>query len=241
MLSISQLRGQVVIHETDTGATPDPIAALDIQSTTKGLLIPNLSESQKAALPSPDAGLMVYNRTYGYFNYFNGTNWILIPRRHVTVASNPSSTGSDKGVGIGLDDPDNSALLHINANNKGLLLPRIADVIATPPTGCIYYRQASNKVRFYDGTAWQTLSDSALTAKNTSTGVAAGVIIGTGTVAASAKLEIKTTDKCLLIPRMTSAQRDLIPSPAEGLLLYNTNDNQMQYFVANNWYYLKFD
>ena len=47
--------------------------------------------------------------------------------------------------------------------------------------------------------------------------------IGTISPNASAKLEIASTDKGLLIPRMTSAQRGLISLPANGLLVYQTD------------------
>ncbi len=47
--------------------------------------------------------------------------------------------------------------------------------------------------------------------------------IGTTAPNASAKLEIASTDKGLLIPRMTSAQRGLISLPANGLLVYQTD------------------
>lgn len=47
--------------------------------------------------------------------------------------------------------------------------------------------------------------------------------IGTTAPNASAKLEIAATDKGLLIPRMTSAQRTAITSPANGLLVYQTD------------------
>lgn len=47
--------------------------------------------------------------------------------------------------------------------------------------------------------------------------------IGTTTPNASAKLDISSTDKGLLIPRMTSAQRGLISLPANGLLVYQTD------------------
>ena len=47
--------------------------------------------------------------------------------------------------------------------------------------------------------------------------------IGTVTPNASAKLEIASTDKGLLIPRMTSTQRGLISLPANGLLVYQTD------------------
>jgi hypothetical protein len=53
--------------------------------------------------------------------------------------------------------------------------------------------------------------------------VSAQTGIGTTTPNASAKLEIAATDKGLLIPRMTSTQRGNIASPANGLLVYQTD------------------
>jgi hypothetical protein len=47
--------------------------------------------------------------------------------------------------------------------------------------------------------------------------------IGTTIPDASAKLEIASTAKGLLIPRMTSVQRTVIPNPANGLLVYQTD------------------
>jgi hypothetical protein len=50
--------------------------------------------------------------------------------------------------------------------------------------------------------------------------------IGTTTPNASAKLEIASTDKGLLIPRMTKAQREaiILSSAANGLMVYQTDD-----------------
>jgi hypothetical protein len=47
--------------------------------------------------------------------------------------------------------------------------------------------------------------------------------IGTTAPNASAKLEIAATDKGLLIPRMTLTQKGNIASPANGLLIYQTD------------------
>jgi hypothetical protein len=47
--------------------------------------------------------------------------------------------------------------------------------------------------------------------------------IGTNTPNPSAKLEVAATDKGFLLPRMTAAQRAAIITPANGLLVYQTD------------------
>jgi len=42
------------------------------------------------------------------------------------------------------------------------------------------------------------------------------------TINASAVLEVESTTKGFLPPRMTQVQRDAIASPAQGLVIYNT-------------------
>lgn len=54
--------------------------------------------------------------------------------------------------------------------------------------------------------------------------------IGTNTPHASAQLDVTSTDKGILIPRMTEEDRDDIMSPAEGLLIYQTNGTEGFYF-----------
>ena len=51
----------------------------------------------------------------------------------------------------------------------------------------------------------------------------------------SAMLDIKATDKGLLIPRMTSAQRTAISNPADGLLVYDTSTNTYWYRANMQW------
>lgn len=56
------------------------------------------------------------------------------------------------------------------------------------------------------------------------------VTIGSSSFDASAILGITSTTKGLLIPRMTTTQRDAIGSPSTGLMIYNTTDNEFQFF-----------
>jgi hypothetical protein len=51
-------------------------AQLQIDSTTKGFLPPRMTTTQRNAIASPAAGLMVYDTTLNAMFYFNGTIWI---------------------------------------------------------------------------------------------------------------------------------------------------------------------
>ncbi|CAN5531259.1 hypothetical protein BH10BAC2_BH10BAC2_09000 [soil metagenome] len=62
--------------------------------------------------------------------------------------------------------------------------------------------------------------------------------VGIGTIApgTSSLLEIKSTTKGVLIPRMTLAQRNAIASPATGLLIYQTNNTAgFYYYTGSAW------
>ena len=66
-------------------------------------------------------------------------------------------------------------------------------------------------------------------------GVSAQVGIGTTTPNASAELDITSTTKGLLPPRLTTTQRNAITNPATGLTIYNTTLNCMEYFNGTGW------
>lgn len=56
----------------------------------------------------------------------------------------------------------------------------------------------------------------------------AQVGIGTTVPDNSSVLDISSTDKGLLVPRMTTTQRDAISSPAKGLIVYNLTEDCLQ-------------
>ncbi len=73
------------------------------------------------------------------------------------------------------------------------------------------------------------LTISSFQAKSQSVGV------GTITPDASAALEVKSNDKGMLIPRMTSYARTQITSPATGLMVYDTNTKTFWYYTGLIW------
>jgi uncharacterized protein (TIGR02145 family) len=70
----------------------------------------------------------------------------------------------------------------------------------------------------------------------TLTGMAQNVGIGTTTPAASAQLDVSSTTKGFLPPRLTAAQRTAISSPTNGLLVYQTDyPSGLYYFNSGVW------
>ena len=70
------------------------------------------------------------------------------------------------------------------------------------------------------------------------TNLSAQVGIGTAEPNASAALEIKSTTRGLLPPRMTKVQRDVIATPEAGLMVYCTNcgaNGEIQIYNGTTW------
>ncbi len=63
----------------------------------------------------------------------------------------------------------------------------------------------------------------------------AQVGIGTATPNTSAQLDVTSTNKGLLMPRMTTAQRTAIASPANGLIVFDITTNSFWYYNGTAW------
>ena len=66
------LAGKLLIGSTTDVAS----ASVAITSTTQGFLPPRMTTTQKLAIGTPAAGLMVYDTTLNQMSYYNGTLWI---------------------------------------------------------------------------------------------------------------------------------------------------------------------
>lgn len=73
---------------------PDASSMLDMVSTTKGLLTPRMTKTQRDAIVAPATGLMIYqtNSTPGFY-YYNGTAWTAISAKGANASlSNLTAT-----------------------------------------------------------------------------------------------------------------------------------------------------
>lgn len=67
------LFSQVAVNED--GSNPDASSILDIKSTSKGLLVPRMTTTQRDAIPSPAQSLIIYNITTKCLEIYENSQW----------------------------------------------------------------------------------------------------------------------------------------------------------------------
>lgn len=73
LLATQMIYGQVLVGSS--GQSPHPSAALEIKSTTSGLLLPRLTRLEIVAIENPAEGLTVYNTTNKQPAFYDGISW----------------------------------------------------------------------------------------------------------------------------------------------------------------------
>ena len=106
--------------QTGIGTTsPDASAKLDISSTTKGLLTPRMTSTQRAAISSPANGLLIYQTDAPTGFYVNtgsagSPSWLRINTDWTKSGNDVSFTTGN--VGIGTSSP--AEKIEVNGNVK---------------------------------------------------------------------------------------------------------------------------
>lgn len=226
--------------------TPDTSAILDITSTNKGLLIPRMDSIQRTQIPAPAQGLMIYqtNGNKGFY-YHNGTVWQKIGGDGNEWTKNGANEiYTTKSIGIGNSNPDDYAMLDITSTEKGILIPRMSqsqrDAILNPDGGLIIYQTGVNKGLYhFDGgdDTWKKVGDGPFSWTDGTGTVYTNnrVGIGNNNPNNSALLDLTSTTKGFLLPRMSTAQRDAIVLPTQGLKIFNTDDRCEDTYDGSKW------
>ena len=190
-----------------------------------------------------DAGKIEYSA--GTLRYCNGTSWqsASAPAKLVNVGN------VNNGLEIAGNDGyvlvwDNGTSEWIAANPSGLSTGTATDsdnalqlIDGTANDDDTWVRVAADNgsdndtIRFAIDTDADNIADEIMRISN------AGIVgIGTGaTIDTSAKLQIDSTTSGFLGPRMTTGERNLIGTPATGLMIYNTSTNTFDFWNGTIW------
>ncbi len=226
---------QVAINQD--GSQPDPSAMLDVKSSELGFLPPRMYDAQRNGIPSPAEGLIIFNATTKTFNCYNGTGWFELSHSFQSSVVGTNNPGGGVAVNENGNSANGSAILDVNSPTRGLLIPATSEWDLNPVLGLVYFDVGLKSLRYYNGSSWKTVCSSFVSnVTGSGTLVSKGVAINSSGSASnpSAILDVSSTTKGLLIPRMTEAQIGQI-LPVLGLTVYNTTSNTIDYYNGTNW------
>ncbi len=117
LLTIAHLNAQQVGINTDT---PHVSAALDISSTSKGMLVPRLTQQQRLDIAVPAKGLLVFDSTSNSFWYRDGDAWqeLLQSTRAWKLSGNSGTDTSIHFIGTTDEQP---LVFKVNNSRSGII------------------------------------------------------------------------------------------------------------------------
>ena len=129
LFTIQQISAQGVSINED-GADPDASAMLDIQSTSKGLLIPRMNFIEMYSISNPAVGLLVYCTTDNNFYFYSSGNWHKVVGSEDddwTLDGNDMYSNNSGLMGIGTTNFLPTHKLTIENSESSLVLRLIGD------------------------------------------------------------------------------------------------------------------
>ncbi len=225
--------------------TPAPSALLDIDASptnNKGALVPRMTAAQRIAIPSPANSLLVFDTDSACFFYWSSvnTNWKSLcgsgtGGSGITgITGSTGATGTTGSTGAGIIGSTG------NTGSIGATGPGAGTNGSTGSTGSSGYTGSTGSTG--PGTICSGVITNYVAKFTSATDICNSIIydnasnigINTGSSpAASSALDITSTNKGLLVPRMTTAQRNAIVSPAQSLLIFNITNNCYEWWDSS--------
>ncbi|MDR1584606.1 MAG: YDG domain-containing protein [Prevotellaceae bacterium] len=173
-----------------------------------------------------------------------------------TATASILNAPAGNGVVIGIDDDSHLSytILYLASKTKGLRLPRLTSnarnalnlnvseaATAASAKGLLIFNTDSKKLQYWNGEQWNEIDGSIITwtAGTALPKTPAEVVIGSTADNTDwfALLKIESTGRGIRLPRVKSDVANALAtdSSREGLLIFNSDNNQIQYWNGDNW------
>lgn len=127
-------------------------------------------------------------------------------------------------------------------NSKGIILPAVTNTATVSVTnGTFIFDIDTKKVRMVENNVWKDLSDvgnSSNLISNSSNDIGEGVIIGAESSSAPGILVLESTDKAMVLPKITNPHLT-VKNPYAGMMCYDIVSKSLAVFDGVNWNYWK--
>jgi hypothetical protein len=217
LLFVFLISGEIIHAQVAVNADnslPNNSAMLDVKSTTKGFLSPRMTSVQRDAIASPATGLLVFCTDNNFFYTNQGTPasplWIMVNTQWSNSGSNIYYNGGNVGIAT------TSPAVKLQVSGK------IAAEFGTSTIASYIFGSGLENTGFSSpqGNVVSVITSGFERVRFASNGA---VGVGTSSPNGSAIVDITSTTKGFLPPRMTYEQRNAIVNPAGGLMVFCTN------------------
>ena len=147
-------------------------------------------------------------------------------------------------VAIGKQSVQGSSILDFNEtlNTKGIILPALSEVPATPANGTLAFYRQNARVYMFENNVWVPLTEgngsTTALVNNASAEAGNGVIIGASTSAATGVLVLESSNLALTLPKIDRPHLN-VKGPYPGMMCYDTNSNTIAVFDGAYWNFWK--
>ncbi|OFX82264.1 MAG: hypothetical protein A2W99_09410 [Bacteroidetes bacterium GWF2_33_16] len=115
-IAVTQINAQNVAITDDDTYSPQACAVLDVKSITKGLLFPRLSTTQRNAISSPQAGLVVYDTNIKKLYLYDGTGWKDASAEGIWLTNGTKLYTSNLNYRLGIGSSNPNSKLEVRAD-----------------------------------------------------------------------------------------------------------------------------
>lgn len=237
LISLASIHAQTGISINPQAA--DSSAMLDVMSTSQGVLFPRMTFFERDNIYNPATGLLVFCTDSNLF-YFNtgipsSPEWV--PLQSQWVSNGQHVSYGDGNVGIG--EPFPSHRLTVTTPLEGGEALRLIGPTSSWGYGArLDFGIEGNVMLKEDEDDKLQISATSSPYSVQGTRLMGGNVgIGTTTPHSSAGLDVSSTDKGFLPPRMTKDQINAIPSPPDGMVVYNTDTHALMYALTGYFNY----
>lgn len=131
---------------------------LDFETNFRGIILPAVSMADVPALDENNNGTFLFDLDTQTIQMFENETWIALSDIGNASAISVNSADEDgQGVIIGAENTSALGALVLEASDKAMILPKIADphlTVKSPYPGMICYDTASKTLAVFDGSVW---------------------------------------------------------------------------------------
>lgn len=143
---------------------------------------------------------------------------------------------------IGKNTVDGDGLLDFATGSvKGIILPAVSTLPATPANGTFLLDRNDMKLKMYANSEWVNLSDEGDTGDLlpfNGANINSQTVIGAESTSVDGALVLESPEKALVLPKVASPHLN-VPSPYPGMMCYDTDAKALAVFDGLVWNYWK--